>query len=365
MWFFDSWSVLDGLAFASLREPDSIKADDTVFLSVPDLEPVPVGRISTALRAQRSGFQDGFRNREGDEFEFDNLDQICEVIRRGYLAGGLGPVPAPLEGPPPSPFRGEPEVPEPPPVHRDGGEHYDQEVERLSPEAPPYDLSKLSEKRHREKLLLQDVFGKSNLLQRYLRAFAEATVFEYIQARRRDLHQPYARGTFLKWLRILHALDLWSFETADHFELRWIYDHFFQIYGPWNSTHWEKEILFQIPCPLRNTWDHHIGSLGQKLLLPLVDQSYYTDNKTIPEFIPALFCAMIAVLTPDLAVSRNFSEIDQRRLIGRACEWLNAQLPQIPLPSAVEEALSELAWNRISLNPERPRRTGRGRALAR
>jgi len=99
------------------------------------------------------------------------------------------------------------------------------------------------------------------------------------------------------------------------------------------------------------------------MFLPLVDRSYYTYNNQIPEFIPGLLCAMIAVLTPDLAVARRNAQIDQRRLIGRACEWPNSQLPQTPLPSDVEEELSRFAWARISLNPERPRRSGeRGRA---
>jgi hypothetical protein len=364
MWFFDSWAVLDGLAFASLRDPDSTGAADTVFLSVPDLEPVPVGRISTALRAQRSGFQDGFRSEEGIEYQFDDLDQIREVIRRGYLAGGLGPVPAPLEGPPPNPFRGEPEAPEPEPMPSDGGRHYDDEVERLSLETPAFDLSGLSDNQYRESLL-QDLFRESELLQRYLRAFSEATVFEYVRARHTEIHHPHPRATLLRWLQMLHGLDLWSFETAQSFEMTWLYDHISPLYEPWSSAYWEKEVLFRIPCPLREGWEHHIQSLGHKLFLPIVDRSYYTYNNKIPEFIPGLLGAMITVLTPDLAVSRRFRQFDLRRLIGRACEWLNGQLPRVPLSPAVEEELSRFAWNRIGLNPERPRRRGPGWATAR
>jgi hypothetical protein len=77
-------------------------------LAVPDLEPVPVGRISTALRATRSGFQEGLRDDAGDEIPFDSVDQIRELCRRGFLGGGLGPgapgvgpipYPAPADGP--------------------------------------------------------------------------------------------------------------------------------------------------------------------------------------------------------------------------------------------------------------------------
>src|SRR5262249_44379666 len=76
----------------------------TVFLCVPDLQAVPVGRISTALRATRSGFQAGFRDQDGAEIPFDNLGQIRDLARRAYLAAGLGPgAPGAIAGPVPSP----------------------------------------------------------------------------------------------------------------------------------------------------------------------------------------------------------------------------------------------------------------------
>src|SRR5436309_15963831 len=61
-WRIDSWSVRDGAAFASRREAESMDADSTVFIAVPDLEAVPVGRMSTALSATRRHFQEGLRN---------------------------------------------------------------------------------------------------------------------------------------------------------------------------------------------------------------------------------------------------------------------------------------------------------------
>jgi hypothetical protein len=90
-WFIDAWAVHDGRVFASLRRPDSIDATVTVFLSVPDLEPVPVGRISTALRGTRSGFQEGLRDAQGAEIPFETLTQVRDLVRRAYLAAGLGP----------------------------------------------------------------------------------------------------------------------------------------------------------------------------------------------------------------------------------------------------------------------------------
>ena len=75
-WFVDAWAVLDGRLFASQRERDSIQAHSTVFFAVPDLDPVPVGRISTALRATRSGFQEGLRDGDGEEIAFESLPQL-------------------------------------------------------------------------------------------------------------------------------------------------------------------------------------------------------------------------------------------------------------------------------------------------
>ncbi len=106
-WVIDAWAVHDGKVFASRRPLDSIDADVTVFLSVPDLEAVPVGRISTALRAVRSGFQAGLRDAEGNEIAFSNLGQLRALVSRAYLAAGLGPeAPGAVAGPLPAPDRG-------------------------------------------------------------------------------------------------------------------------------------------------------------------------------------------------------------------------------------------------------------------
>ena len=92
-WLVDAWAVQDGRIFVVGAASGSIDAQATVFLAVPTLEPVPVGRISTALRATRNGFQEGFRDDDGNEIEFQTLAQIREMARRAYLATGLGPAP--------------------------------------------------------------------------------------------------------------------------------------------------------------------------------------------------------------------------------------------------------------------------------
>lgn len=98
-WYVDAWSVYDGAAFATRRQPQDgdqqgaavDEGANTVFVCVPDLQPVPVGRRSTALSACRRNFQYGLTSAGGSEIAFDDLQQVIELVRRGYLAGGLGP----------------------------------------------------------------------------------------------------------------------------------------------------------------------------------------------------------------------------------------------------------------------------------
>ena len=88
-WFIDAWAVLDGYAFASLRAPDSIDAEVTLFVSPPYFEPEPVASLATALAATRGHFQDRFLDEDGREIAFPTLAQLIETIRRAYRAGGL------------------------------------------------------------------------------------------------------------------------------------------------------------------------------------------------------------------------------------------------------------------------------------
>jgi hypothetical protein len=123
-WYVDTWAPQDGIAFASERgamptvvgrgEEDLSSRDKwlggfqrTVSLQPPSWEPVEV-RTSIALCAERMPFQRGlFAN--GGEVSFASLDDVVEVVRRAYVAGGgdsdQGPTPsdneprAPLEPP--------------------------------------------------------------------------------------------------------------------------------------------------------------------------------------------------------------------------------------------------------------------------
>ncbi len=90
-WFLDAWNVLDGVAFASLRLPEADSASTSVVLGPPDWSPVALGRLSTGWAATRyGGFQRQLRREDGEEVAFPSLDLLRELVRRAYLAAGLG-----------------------------------------------------------------------------------------------------------------------------------------------------------------------------------------------------------------------------------------------------------------------------------
>jgi hypothetical protein len=359
MWYFDSWAVLDGLAFVSRRRQGSIDTEATVFLSVPDLEPVPIGRISTALRAQRASFQDGFRNSVDDrEFEFDDLGQIREVIRRAYLGGGLGPTPAPVEGLPISPFRRERSHATRGPRPFDGGSYYEAELKRIGwGDCPLFDFGTLNDPERREALLLH-LHDCSRYLYDCLGAFGRATMLEFIDNHASQLHLPGPRESLKNWVQLLVAFGFWDDSFLENFSLGGIPVEFsIGRDRSFASSPFNKGILFHIPCPLRPTWSRSIHTLGHKLLLALVDRSYFASTRGLPEFIPVLFCSLIMVVTPQLSVSevQQIRFNDYHRLLGRACEWLLQELPRNQLPSEVEREISDFAWSRLKMNPKRPR----------
>jgi hypothetical protein len=374
MWYFDAWAVKDGLAFVSERTPDNITSESTVFLSVPDLEPVPLGRISTALRATRANFQDGFRDANGEEFGFDNLAQVREVIRRAYLASGLGPVGAAEVPIPQDPFLRDYERPpfilEPP--SDSGGAYYERRVTELLDKGQAKDWQDCSSLQYPEPrfqfLKKLHETGAARELYPYVRAFAEATLIECARRFARNFHLPSERQLLRRWVGLLGTLGLWDgWEDLRYFlETSGIGSfvylmlepyHFYERYAAYPAWEWrevstdfrgQKQLLFRIPCPLRSTWHQKIRVLSDKLLLPLTDREYFSVNKHLPEFVPLLLCSMVVTADPSISSGvREMLPLDRHRIVGRAFRWLSHELPIVELPSDVEEQLSTYAWDRL------------------
>lgn len=373
MWYIDSWAVLDGLAFASERDPESLDAKATIFLSVPDLEPVPVGRLSTALRAQRACFQDGFRGDDGSEVGLESLDQVRELVRRAYLGGGLGPEPTPVEPRPVNPLLQEPRGARGP--SRDwpsGGSYYDNSVLEHPNHFPSgqermldTDFSALQWPKSRQ-ALLRRLYQSDAALDLYplLRAFGEATILEFLHQSAERLAQPDERALLDEWISTLWAIGLWSPDEGQGFFGR-LKQHGLEMGGL--GRYWHdpgfipalapatKEMLFHVPCPLRPEWDRHIGNLSHKLLLALAVRRYFKINSQLAEFIPILLCSLVAVVGPKSRLTGSVArlDIDRQRLLGRAFLWLIGELPSIELPAAVELYLERFAMEQLTLNPER------------
>jgi hypothetical protein len=177
------------------------------------------------------------------------------------------------------------------------------------------------------------------------------------------LHHPEERATLARWARVLTAIGLWDSPEGGQ--------QFLRHAGVPRLAHHLVErglssfqavplaaargLLFRIPCPLRRNWSRHIHTLGDKLLLSLVDRHYFAMNPNLPEFIPALFCSLAITVTPALAVDtfEAFRGGDRHRLLGRALSWLARELPQLTLPDTVERELASFAWARLERNPPR------------
>jgi hypothetical protein len=374
MWYFDAWAVKDGLAFVSERPPDAITSESTVFLSVPDLEPVPLGRISTALRATRANFQDGFRDQNSEELGFDNLAQVREVIRRAYLASGLGPVGAAEAPIPQDPFLRDyerpPFIPEQP--SETGGAYYERRVAQLLHEGQAKDWQDCSSLQYSEPRLqflkkLHET-GAARELYPYVRAFAEATLIECARRFAQSFHKPAERQLLQEWMVILGALGLWNDwgDFAHFLESSGISNFIYLVldsrqlyepYAPYPTWGWrgtstdfrgQKQLLFRIPCPLRSFWHQGIRVLSDKLLLPLTDRDYFSVNNHLPEFVPLLLCTMVVVVDHSLSPGvLEMLPLNRHRIIGRAFRWLSHELPVLELPPKVEEQLTKYAWDRL------------------
>jgi hypothetical protein len=88
LWFFETWSPHDGVAFASQRRGAETEREAVVAL-LPPWRPVQVA-LPTALRAERGPFQVGFFDDQGTAIGFDNLQDLVNVVRQAYVAAGSG-----------------------------------------------------------------------------------------------------------------------------------------------------------------------------------------------------------------------------------------------------------------------------------
>jgi len=351
-WHVEAWAVRDGMAFASFRPTNDIRRTErTVFIGVPGLEAVPLGRVSPALWATRVNFQDGFHNEDGDEIGFASLAEVKELVRRGYLAGGIGPGPGGGEGPPP----------EKPPDGPQADPIVDGEFERLREIRGWFRGSKgIAELETRAQLfgtLLQPSACESTF--EHLRVFGMATIRLWAQRLRSAYRDDEAVADLSEWVQLLWRAGLWSsFRDFEDDALRYAFDwmgprpvywQYDGVYGVW-PAHAEsltrEQIIFRVPCPLRHDWDWRIQQLSDKLLLAVATHDYFDVNDDLPELVPVLLAALAIVsqARPPMAAPSPDAQRERLRL---ALDWLSEQMPQLMLPMSAEYSLRKFAWSEL------------------
>jgi len=296
-WFIDAWAVHDGKVFASRRPPESIAADATVFMSVPDLEAVPVGRISTALRATRGGFQEGLRANDNDlaEIPFKDLRQVRDLVRRAYLAAGLGPgSPGAIAGPLPRPAEG----PGPGSAflrQESSGPQESWAWVDLSEADPPPDLDQavntvaqatiLEWDRHLGTLEPDEIRG----LVGWLGALSRAGI---IPPGARD---PAGAPFPISLLDLAHQYDAHHLHVAlQLIQDAWVSGFAFEI-GDRISGYWSRSHLAAVPLPTAPDWPHEVRRLADMSLVPMIDRRFWESPHSVTslDVAPLVLCHAI------------------------------------------------------------------------
>jgi hypothetical protein len=335
-WFIDAWAVYDGVAFASRSAPEIrrttqvVKAETTVFLSVPELEPIPVGRVTTGLRAARASYQDGFFDLEGAEIAFPSLEDVRQSVRRAYLASGLGPGGAAM---PPRVTPG----PDAPTV---GASHYAGRLdpEDLEPDAPP--LAAIRQ-------LLDE---RPESVRRAVRAFAEAVVLDWEAALPHQL--PDTEDALGELYAVLADTGIWRdveererFASHHHANAGMHYLHERRYNPPLNGPprrYSAQRLLGLAPCPSL-PFPGLFSRLSDPLKLSLCDSEYLYSGG-LATGAPLLLAAVLVGVTgggPPAFWHGVDHVLDHR--MRMALDWLERQLPRRVEPEVADRLLNEFA----------------------
>jgi hypothetical protein len=353
-WYIDAWAVRDGMAFTSQRRSGDLQgAQRTIFFAVPNLEAIPIGRVSTGLWATRANFQDGFHDANGEEIGFEDLDSVKELVRRAYLAGGVGPGPGAALAPQQPAPRDRPDA---------GESYWEDGIKQLGAVHKWFPGSAgIGAKLERE-----HVFGQLlkppavEGLNAYLRLFAEATLALWVEQLQHEGAADEELDTLGRWQSLLLATGLW--DSPDHLlhalektrtlEFWHKTDAWFK--GPVVPRTWSialespthEENVLAVPCPLREHWHRGIRRLSDKIYLATSTHDYFDINPNLPEFIPSLLGAL-TIVTQSQGPLRTYGMDARRQRLKASLDWLSDQMPQMQLPSAAEEALRSFAWNEL------------------
>jgi hypothetical protein len=365
-WYIDAWAVRDGAAFASRRQPNSREAENTVFIAVPDLEPVPVGRLSTALSATRRCFQAGLWDQNENEIAFETIEQIIELVRRGFLAGGLGPggAAAPAPGVRPG-FTGGSDSGPPPEGGAGGAKHYEDAISSANAEGWHWKeagsdirsaLAHLAEVATSQDDEFPALSSATRNLLKLCYSYAEAITIDWES---RTLHSadPSDTKMLLAWYKALVELGVWPGEeelsnfvtkhscwAGINLTFAWFKNTRFTWPNVGDSL--PQELLSYAPCPRRGTWIDGLTRFSDKVMLPMCVADYFEVNHDLPELAPAVLGAMLVDSARFPARLLTGDRFTNARL-GSALHWLLHEIPHINLPATVEQMVTDYAWGRF------------------
>jgi hypothetical protein len=336
-WYVDTWSVLDGRLFASVRPPESIEASSTVFLAVPDLEPVPVGRISTALHACRAGFQEGLRGEDGAEIPFRSLDEVRALVRRGYLGGGLGP------GAP-----GVPAEPIPAPDAGAGGAYLGERLQQL-------EATRLWVDREVDlRVALREVDCEH--LGRLVEPLAAASIAAW-SAGLLEAGLSHEQRGLVAWISTLVGAGAFG-DLAHHAEARVFdvlhhvhvlhhvraEDAFWDMRSTWLQMRAPSHAaqIMLAPTPRAPLWDQRLTRVQEHLLLAAARPTSLREFPTYGNLAATLLAVMVVGANGEHLVSGSPTAVEAAR------DRLIAEVDETKLPDAAERALSVFVEDRLN-----------------
>jgi len=351
-WHIEAWSVRDGMAFASRRAAGQVlSAQRTVFVSVTGLETVPVGSVSPALWATRANFQQGLHDFDGEEIGFESLDQVRELVRRGYLAGGLGP--SPPEGEPgPLPVR-PPDEPDRARAEAD----LQHALADLQGAYQDHDMANSASRQEFFDLLARP--DSARLLRKLVLDCAVAVTVLWAQRSMTGGHSLRDRSDFSRWISaLIWHLGLW----AHPWDAERSIDEALRIsalegagfrdlfYGWRYGTDWHAsaagDLIFVAPCPTPRGAGPRTSCLSDKLLHYVLTASAQGRTKALEDLVPAILAAMLVTVTMPVPVLRN-SEADFIERLRAALAWLSAQMPQRALSAKADAALQHFVAQQL------------------